>query len=433
MTGIELLKQWKERNSQVENVVLFISDALRWDFTPESVSSKGLLFKAIASGVHTAISFPSIITGLHPSRLGIYSFYQSGLTNEVSSLLNLAGYNTSLWTENCWVGYEPPISGPLYKILGHPDRIPLEELKPPFIYLEDEKGGHCPYGWSPEERQYEEWDGVGFIQDMAKQDASALREKYKEGIKRTTRVFEDRMHVIEKRDLADRTLVVFLSDHGESLGEHGGIVGHEITTPETAYVPLVLIHPDLPHKVTLESEGVVRHIDLSPTIHDLLHVQEEGEVDGVDLFAAKELSKHGVTYLEEAGRKHGIDYLIREVGVWDRDGGYIFREGMDAIRRLSRQLYKSILSNENLVAIYQRGRIRRTLVKGLKDYGEVLSWLCSSSRKWGSPSFNRNEAQVIAQRVQQLTTKAPRSIDSLLGETEEQLITTRLKSLGYVD
>jgi hypothetical protein len=44
------------------------------------------------------------------------------------------------------------------------------------------KGGHCPYGWSATNREYEEWDCASFFRDFGKKDEGALRAKYREGV-----------------------------------------------------------------------------------------------------------------------------------------------------------------------------------------------------------------------------------------------------------
>jgi arylsulfatase A-like enzyme len=207
MPALDVLREWKRGTPQIENVVLFVSDALRWDFTPDSVLSQGVAFRAVASGIRTPISFPSIVTGLYPPRLGVYSFYRQGLPSKIASLLNLPGYNTSLWTENCWTDYDPITSAPLYRILGHPKRISLEDIKPPFVYVEDEKGGHCPYGWSPIDRDYAEGDCLSFFRDFGRKGVGVLREKYQEGARRTAREFQKRMRVLDQRGIARKTLV----------------------------------------------------------------------------------------------------------------------------------------------------------------------------------------------------------------------------------
>lgn len=425
MSATDLLREWKKRNPQIENIVVFASDALRWDYTPKSVTSRGVTFKAVASGIKTPISFPSIITGLHPQHHGVYSFYENRLPKDVSSLLDVNGYNISLWTENTWIGYDPPTSSPLYRFLRHGNRVSLKEIEPPFIYLEDEKGGHCPYGWSATNKEYEEWDCVSFFRDFGKREERVLREKYQEGVQRSAQEFERRLRVIDERGLADRTLVVFLSDHGELLGEHGGIVGHEnITAPEVVYVPIVFIHPDLPEGKNFEEEGVLRHIDLYPTICDILDIKVTTKVDGVSLLDVKNLPSFGFTYFVEKVKINRFGCELEETSVWDKDGGYVFRKGDNFVFLLLRAVYLTALSNNSLVAIYQRQRLRR-FPKTLKNYGNLLKNFCRPFTKYGSPALSIEQAKFATKEIYQQTSETAE-------KERTKRIVRRLKNEGKI-
>ena len=81
--------------------------------------------------------------------------------------------------------------------------------------------------------------------------------------------------------LADRTIVVLTSDHGESLGERGQ-AGHVFLTDDNLLVPLVIAVPG-----GLGAGRVVhrqiRLIDVLPTILDLVGLESDAELDGVSL------------------------------------------------------------------------------------------------------------------------------------------------------
>ena len=81
-------------------------------------------------------------------------------------------------------------------------RIPLSKIKTPFIYVEDEKGGHCPFGWSKND-DYEEWDCITFFKDYGKKDPIELKERYKKGIKRSADIFHERIKTIKNRGILD--------------------------------------------------------------------------------------------------------------------------------------------------------------------------------------------------------------------------------------
>ncbi|MCH7595250.1 MAG: sulfatase-like hydrolase/transferase [Planctomycetes bacterium] len=73
---------------------------------------------------------------------------------------------------------------------------------------------------------------------------------------------------LERSNLASRTCVVIVGDHGESFGEHGNN-GHTIFLYETnLHVPMIFVHPEvLPSGHDVES--VVELVDVLPTVMDL--------------------------------------------------------------------------------------------------------------------------------------------------------------------
>jgi N-acetylglucosamine-6-sulfatase len=80
-----------------------------------------------------------------------------------------------------------------------------------------------------------------------------------------------------------RTLVVFTSDQGFVLGEHG-LVGKQLPYEESVRVPLVVRGPGIPAGRTV---GVpVANVDLAPTIVDAADTEAGLEMDGISLLGA---------------------------------------------------------------------------------------------------------------------------------------------------
>jgi hypothetical protein len=80
----------------------------------------------------------------------------------------------------------------------------------------------------------------------------------------------------------DRSLVIFLSDHGESLGEHGEASHGYFIYESTLHVPLIVHWPDrapLPARV----EQAVALLDVAPTILDYLHLPAPASFAGRSL------------------------------------------------------------------------------------------------------------------------------------------------------
>ena len=96
------------------------------------------------------------------------------------------------------------------------------------------------------------------------------------------------LDALRRRGLYESSLVVFTSDHGEALGEHG-VTGHVVNLyDEMLHVPLVMKLPaGDPRRSELEAERerLVRLSDLGPTLLDLVGLPPLPGQQGVSLLA----------------------------------------------------------------------------------------------------------------------------------------------------
>jgi choline-sulfatase len=84
--------------------------------------------------------------------------------------------------------------------------------------------------------------------------------------------------------IRDDTLVIVTSDHGEALGDHGEDVHGYFVYESTLRVPLVLRGPGVTSGTTLK--GVVRTVDLYPTILELAGIASPAATSGRSLAPA---------------------------------------------------------------------------------------------------------------------------------------------------
>jgi arylsulfatase A-like enzyme/Tfp pilus assembly protein PilF len=88
---------------------------------------------------------------------------------------------------------------------------------------------------------------------------------------------------IERSDLEDDTLVVFIGDHGESLGQHRETTHGFFIYDATMHVPFLLKTPYRQIRPGQRISAQVRNVDLMPTILDLAAVEPPATIQGTSL------------------------------------------------------------------------------------------------------------------------------------------------------
>ena len=90
------------------------------------------------------------------------------------------------------------------------------------------------------------------------------------------------LHELDALGLADRTIVVFTSDHGELAGAHGLHGKGPFAYEEGIHVPLMISHPDVKGGQT--TKAVSSHIDIVPTLLSMAGAAgRAGELAGREL------------------------------------------------------------------------------------------------------------------------------------------------------
>ena len=126
-----------------------------------------------------------------------------------------------------------------------------------------------------------------FLERLAKNDPSALDHMialYDGGIRWTDSFLGKVLRKIEELGLADGTIIVLTSDHGEEFMEHGGF-WHTEMYGETLHVPLIIVYPGVvPKGIVIDQ--VVRSIDIYPTLMEAAGIPVRHMVQGVSLLPA---------------------------------------------------------------------------------------------------------------------------------------------------
>ena len=96
----------------------------------------------------------------------------------------------------------------------------------------------------------------------------------------TDAVLGEILKELEAQDLDETTLVVCVSDHGESLGEHSEMTHGYVAYNPTIWVPLVIRVPGIAPRLIGQN---VSHIDIFPTICDVLGIEGPDSPQGISL------------------------------------------------------------------------------------------------------------------------------------------------------
>lgn len=388
----------------IENIIIFVGDAVRYKSINERLLNHGPTFNTIAASLHTPASFASMLTGLNVPEHGVVGF-SNVLPDDIVSLMDLDEWNTYFSAK------EGTMHKDMHRIFQMPDSEYLNDTKEPFIWVVRDPGGHAPYdGYDSETYDQISETGPEYLNRVAG-DSNQIRQDYESAVGSSIDRFEDAIQCVRERGIEDETLLIYTSDHGELLGEYGMLGHNHVACPELVYVPTTFVHPSLDSG---EREMTIRHIDLLPTLTEVL------DTDEVDL---EQMSGQPIwDKTDDIGYNHFEmvfynSFLLSNIATevrscWDGDGGHIFVESSykDALL-----VYLGILAKS-----YKGKQIRKDRV-----FIEAFKQFTPGHMTYGSPSFDRTTAEEFMEGIG-TRSKTVETTD-LDEETKE-----RLDDLGYI-
>jgi choline-sulfatase len=91
---------------------------------------------------------------------------------------------------------------------------------------------------------------------------------------------------LRQNHLLDKTLVVFVSDHGESLGEHGETTHGYFIYQSTLHVPVIFHWPSGPNPFPARDDEAISLMDVAPTILQFIGLPVPRQFEGRSLLGS---------------------------------------------------------------------------------------------------------------------------------------------------
>jgi phosphoglycerol transferase MdoB-like AlkP superfamily enzyme len=126
-----------------------------------------------------------------------------------------------------------------------------------------------------------------YFLDKAEQDMGVKdkrQNRYLNSLRHSDMVLGNLLAELKRKGLYESTLVVVVADHGEAFNDHNQYGHGSAIYEENVHVPLVLINPLLFNGQTHATLG--GHVDVAPTVMELLGLPSPAEWEGNSLFAA---------------------------------------------------------------------------------------------------------------------------------------------------
>jgi arylsulfatase A-like enzyme len=211
---------------------------------------------AIAASTYTASGYPSILTGKYPSEHQVWDFSDS-VKNPPQLLTQTS--NIGIDASNICKNVDEPAKVSL-QVCGEKISTTLAELESPFVNIVHDPGGHMTYGRDETADQYSPSAFFNHFEDQLEE----MVRLYQESVEGSADRFKNMVVEIKSRNEIDDTLTIFTSDHGELLGEYGGVYEHTTPmVPELVRIPLFFMGAGLPEGE--QFDRLLSTTDIAPT------------------------------------------------------------------------------------------------------------------------------------------------------------------------
>lgn len=309
----------------VRNLVLVVIDTLRSDHlrsygysretapTISRLAAQGVQWDGVSPTSWTKPAVASILTGLHPLRHQAFGATEP-LPQEVITLaerLSGQGYRSLGISANGWLSRNAGFAQGFTNFYSMSDDLGrgqfstgeqvntellsrLANLQPPFFIYVHYLDPHAPYEPARDHEgrslrgRLAERKRVGIedlrMGEVLDREATLLEDAldlYDGEIRQADEALGQLMKELDRRGLAEGTLTIVTSDHGEEFQEHGRMGHGQSLHEEVVRVPLIFHAPGvLPAGVR---RGTASLMDIVPSALELLALDPPARLDGISL------------------------------------------------------------------------------------------------------------------------------------------------------
>ena len=152
---------------------------------------------------------------------------------------------------------------------------PHDPFDPPSEYAEQFRDAEMPDAIPKSLEGKPQWV-LNRQKEFTAEELAQIRRQYCALIKLIDDQVGELLYALRKRDMLDNTVIIFTSDHGEMLGDHG-LFQKQVPYEPSIHIPLVVAGPGIEPGRT--SEALVDMSDLNPTICALAGVDAAPDMD----------------------------------------------------------------------------------------------------------------------------------------------------------
>jgi arylsulfatase A-like enzyme/Flp pilus assembly protein TadD len=308
----------KSGSAAGSNVLLITIDTLRADrvgaygnssgLTPalDRLAQRGVRFEAAFTSVPMTLpAHASILTGLEPPSHGIRNntAFRLGSSPTLATMLKAAGYRTGAFvgavvlSARFGLNRDFDVYDDRFDGEGHPAGLRLSErraeqvIQPAVEWILHPKSSVPSTSATAEgSDRSRPWFAWIHLYDphapyRAPPEYGRGRSPYDAEVAYTDAMISRGLETLRAAGQLDRTIVIAVADHGESLGEHGEATHGLFAYDATLRVPMILTAPGIVGRVV---RTPVASVDLVPTVLDLLGLAIPSGLDGRSLLAVED-------------------------------------------------------------------------------------------------------------------------------------------------